>query len=172
MKKMYGQFLLLAGLGFVQCSSKEKSPSPSNPIAANTAAVKIDGVAFPADMSRTVATISGSTGELWVTLATKDAQGPRVTVRIPEFRKRTEVINPAAASKSRIELNGPLIHNVEGDFGSQYCGSVDRKFEIVEFDEARKTVSVKFSGSACGGPRLDKVKKISEGQVNLSYVII
>ena len=62
MNRIAGQLLFFAGLGFVQCSSKNNDAAPVSPIAANTASVLVNGTAFPVDVSRSVVFVSAKTG--------------------------------------------------------------------------------------------------------------
>lgn len=171
MKKTYGHLLLFAGLGFAQCSSKNNDPAPVNPIAANTASVIIDGKAFPVDISRSGATVDAKTGELRVGLSTSDPLGPFVLVRVFEFRNKAEQIQFATGSSSSIIVGGGFNPGSGGDYDTNSCGTMTRAIEIVEVNQTNKTVSVRFSGNACGGQNSAQQKTVRDGQCNLPYVV-
>lgn len=169
MKNMYFPLLFLSGLLFADCSSKEDSPAPANPIAANTASVKVDGAAFPVVMKNTIATLNSSTGELYVNIGTTDVRGASVSFRIVEFRKRAEKISFIAGSPSNLLVTGEYLNSPDGDFSSDRCTSNVRAFQITQFDEKAKTVSGTFSGTVCSTN--GKTKTVTNGEFNLPYTV-
>ncbi|RSK49884.1 hypothetical protein [Hymenobacter rigui] len=169
MKYIYLPFLLLSGLLLTDCSGNDDSPTPANPIAANTASVKVDGAAFPVVMKNTIATLNSSTGELYVNIGTTDVQGASVSFRIVEFRKRAEKITLGAGSPSNLIVTGEYLNSPDGDFSSDRCTSNVRAFQITEFNEKAKTVSGIFSGTVCSTN--GKTKTITDGEFNLPYIV-
>ena len=88
-------------LSFSRCSSKDDDPSVAvNPIPANSAAVKVDGVPFPVSLATTGAVVDAKTGALRVGLGSSDARGPMVFFNLSEYRGRAEKIQLSTNSGS------------------------------------------------------------------------
>lgn len=153
------------------CSSKEKDvAAPINPIAPNTASVKVDGVLLPMSLSRTSATVyTGSSKYLGVSIGGAQGSDPVVTLVLKEYTGKTGQISFDPVSTSEVLWTQNIVGG--GYFSSRVCAASDLKVEIVEVDEARKTVSGRFSGTACGGPNSAQRIVISEGEFNLPYTV-
>lgn len=171
MKKVAGHVLLLTGLSFVQCANKNNDAAPVSPIPANTASVKIDGVAFPVNISSSQVSIYANSGELRASLNTADPLGPFVLLRVAEFRNRAEQIQFTAGSASQIVAGAGFKPGAGSDYSTDFCGTRTQAVEIVAFNSTNKTVSVRFSGTACGGQNSAQQKTISEGVFNLPYTV-
>lgn len=153
------------------CSSKEKdAAAPINPIAPNTASVKVDGIRLPMSLSRTLAVVyTGSNKYLGVSIGGAQSSDPVVTLILTEYQSKTGQIAFTQQSTSDVSWTQNITGG--GYFSSRVCGASDLKVEIVEVDEARKTVSGRFSGTACGGPNSAQRIVISEGEFNLPYTV-
>lgn len=162
---------VLTILTFAQCSKKGDPVAP-NPIPTNSAALKVDGVAYPVSIANCSATVDAKTGELRVSIYSGGLTEPYVYFNIVEFKERAETIKfyPVSGSGFYIKGKGRLPDGtMELDFSSQNCqATLERSFEVTEVNQDTKTVSVKFSGNACSG---SEVKKITDGQINLHYVV-
>ena len=154
-----------------QCS-KKSDPAIPNPIPANSAALKIDGIAYPVNIANAGATVDAKTGELRVSIYSGSLSGPYVYFNIIEFKARAETITfyPVSDSGFYIKGGGRLPDGtMESDFSSQNCKTtLERHFEVTEVNQDAQTVSVKFSGNACAD---SGVKQITDGQLNLHYVV-
>lgn len=171
MKKTTGPILLLAGLGFMQCSTKKDDAAPVSPIPANTASILIDGKAFPIDIRSSQVSVYANSGELRASFNTTDPLGPFVLLRVAEFRNRAEQIQFTTGSSSEILAGSGFQPGAGSDYSTSFCGSRTQAVEIVTFNPTNKTVSVRFSGTACGGPNSTQQKVISEGLFNLPYTV-
>lgn len=171
MKKITLPFFLLAGLAFAQCSTKKEDAAPVSPFPANSASVTVDGVAFPVDITRTVAIVNAQTGELGFSLNTSDPRGPFVAVRVAEFRYRTERIQFMPGSPSSVVVGAGFAPGAGSDYDTNLCSTKEQAIEIVAVDQVNKMVSVRFSGTACGGNNGAQQKIIRDGQVNLPYTV-
>ena len=157
-------------LAFTQCT-KKSDPVVPNPIPANSAALKVDGVAYPVSMAHTSATVDAKTGELLVGIYSGSYAEPYAYFNIREFHMRAETIKLDVGSGSGLFLKGGQWPDgrVEQDYRSAFCAAAEeRRFEVTEVNQEAHTVSVKFSGNACSG---SGVKQITEGQMNLPYVV-
>lgn len=169
MNYRYVLLLILSSPLFIECADKKNSPSPANPIPANTAAVKLDGVAFPVVLKNTIATINSRNGELYVNIGTTDVRGESVSFAITEFRKRAEQITFAPSSSSNLIVTGAYLNSPDGEYSSNRCSSNTRSFKITEFNEEARTVSGTFSGTVCSTN--GKTQTVTEGAFNLPYII-
>ncbi len=165
--------LLLVGIALLiqACSGKEKeAAAPVNTIAPNTASVKVDGVLLPMSLSRTVATVyTGSSRYLGVSIGGAQGSDPVVTLILQEYAGKTGQIAFGSPSTSEVLWTQNITGG--GYFSSRVCGTSDLKVEIVEVNEARKTVSGRFSATACGGAASAQQRVISEGEFNLPYTV-
>ena len=171
MNSLFKPLLLLAALGCTQCTTKQDDAAPVNPIAANTAAVTVDGTAFPVDLRQSAVFINARTGELSAGLNSSDPRGPFVSLRVVEFRNRVEQIQFMSGSASEIVAGAGFLPGSGSDYGTNFCGTRNQAVEIVAFNQTNKTVSVRFSGTACGGQNGTQQKLISSGQFNLPYTL-
>lgn len=169
MKQLYFSLSLLSGLLFTGCSNKDDSPAPANPIAANTAAAKVDGVAFPVVMKNTVAVLNSQTGALFVNIGTTDVRGVGIYFELVEFRKKPAQFELTGSSPSNITLRGEYLNSPDGEFSTDRCSTNKRTFRITEFNEKARTVSGTFSATVCSTN--GKTKAISDGEFNLPYII-
>lgn len=174
MRQRYPSSLLLAAVTILACTAcaKKSDPAVPNPIPANSAALKIDGIAYPVNIANTGATVDAKTGELRVGIYSGSLSGPYVYFNIIEFKARAETITfyPVSDSGFYIKGGGRLPDGtMESDFSSPNCKTtLERHFEVTEVNQDAQTVSVKFSGNACSG---SGEKKITDGQLNLHYVV-
>lgn len=163
---MYSSVLLLAALFFLGCDNKDNS-TPKNAVAPNTAAVQIDGVAFPVDVNSSEVIIDAQTGELAVILNTSQSNGPRVVMVLSEFHKKAEKFDLPSQSTSTIDL---IELSTGGSYyASRNCNPVRREIEIVAYDEARRMVSGRFNGKMCRGINSPVSKTAVGGQFNLPF---
>ncbi|GAA4382862.1 hypothetical protein [Hymenobacter koreensis] len=157
--------LLISAVAFAGCGDKENS-SPKIPD--NSAAVKINGVAFPIDLSKSEVIVTNQTSDLLVILRTSQGiNGPRVLMQLDEFNKRAEKVNLSTQSTSVIALDETPTGGPQ--HGSRDCDPVNRSIEIVSYDEAKRTVSGRFSGNLCSTMRGPVTKTASEGEFNLPF---
>ncbi|QIL78370.1 hypothetical protein [Hymenobacter sp. HDW8] len=161
---------LLVPLFFLLLGCGGENASPKNAVPANSASVKIDGVAFPVDISRSKVQLTASTGELAVILQTSQPSGPRVVMVLSEFHQRPEKFTLPSQSTSVIDLSelptGGLYYS------SRDCNPVGREIEILTYNAAARTVSGRFSGKMCAGfgAQTNKASKMAtEGQFNLPF---
>lgn len=150
-----------------QCSSKSSDPTPLvNPIPANSAALKVDGVPFPVEQTHNAAFINKNTGKLEIQIFTSQwVGGPSVIIYLDEFRNQVEKIQLGANTQSRILLSGGVLSTQSSSLD---CNPQAQEFEVVEVNQTAKTVSLKFSGKVCGGQN----SNITDGQVNVHYTLI
>ncbi len=175
MCKRYPSAIVLAAVTLLACTqcAKKSDPAVPNSIPANSAALKVNGVAYPVTMTNTAAAVNAKTGELRITIYGYSGRlnGPNVHFNVQEFQKRAETITLGTGSDSGLYIQGGQLPDgsVENGYNWQDCGAAqERHFEVTEVNQEAQTVSVKFSGTVCNG---SEVKHITDGQVNLHYVL-
>jgi hypothetical protein len=170
MKKPCALLLPLVALFGSSCGSdnSKDNPQPVNPIPANSVAVKIDGVPMEVDLSKTVVNYHVGSRFLGVAIYARYLTGnpltPILRVSLSEFTGTPGKITLNANSASSLGLG-----NTSDMFSSYDCPTLDRNFEVVAMDQVKQTISLRFSGKACGGSNGSEQRVISEGQLNLPY---
>ncbi len=174
MKKPCASLLLLVALFVSSCGSDspKDNPQPTNPIPANSAAVKIDGVSMEVDLSKSVVNYHVGSRFLGVAIYARPFSGdpltPVLRVSLSEFAGMPGKITLNANSASSLGLG-----SITSDMFSSYdCPTLDRNFEVVAMDQVKQTISLRFSGKVCGGSNGTNQRVISEGQLNLPYRIL
>lgn len=152
------------------CSDKKEAAKPTNPIAPNTASVKVDGVLLPMSLSRTVAAIYDSRGGyLGVSIGGARVNDPVVTLILYEFQRKAGNVTFAVGSRS--EINWTQDPSVGFFLNSRSCAASAMQVEIVEVDENKRMISGRFSSTVCGGSNNAQSKMVSEGEFNLPYTV-
>ena len=169
MKNQYCCLFLLAALSHISCGSNKSTsdPHPTNSIPSNSASLKIDGVDVAVDLSKTAVNVYSQTGMLAVVIGTFDSRAQVVRLTLLEYNgKPGKITAYSPNSNSGIQLaNASASFNTFDTFN---CPTVDRTFEVVEVNQDKKTLSLKFAGKVCGLNGTDQ-RVVSEGQLNLPY---